>query len=451
MRLHGGEITVIPKMKEFISFLGDNYPEMQINIVTNGVMFNEEWVELAKRYNIIVSMSVNSTSSETTKNILKHGNGEKLHEKIHKNLRLLVDAHDNNDKPLINVITIAVCEQTAKEIEPFAKLALGLGLNILYQFPCQMGAVISKNILDAVHVALKMKCYCDDYINIMLISSPLGEEHEDIIECIKNSANYNRDKDCFLSLTVPKKSKNKISVYEDNIEDKSKCSMPWKGLVIMSNGNIIPCANLSNYIMGNIYFDDIEDILYGDKRLNLQSMIENKCYKYCWKFCGNNFFPDTSEEGAYLAYIPPWKKAFEETEYQKIIDIIEKNNLNRNIENAELLYCYAFSLHATGEMQKAIEYYELSLKSGFAEFWVRYNRGSLLLDLGRLEEAREDLKRACELDPTHEGARQQLAATEGKSAAEKPTQERPVEVKHQSNILKRWADYWRGGGSHKQG
>jgi|GEM_PF-6317146 len=149
----------------------------------------------------------------------------------------------------------------------------------------------------------------------------------------------------------------------------------------------------------------------------------------------------TGEKGVDLNHIPPWKKAFEEAKYRNVIDIVDKNNLIRNARYAELLYCYAFSLHATGETQKAIEYYELSLKSGFAEFWVRYNRGSLLLDLGRLEEARVDLMRAHELDPSHKGVQQQLAAAEEKSPKAKS-----AEAKPQRNMLKKWAEYWRGGG-----
>jgi|GEM_PF-3357353 len=83
----------------------------------------------------------------------------------------------------------------------------------------------------------------------------------------------------------------------------------------------------------------------------------------------------------------------------------------------ETYYHIAFSLHILKRFDEALLYYNKALENGFAEFWVCYNRGGALLDLGRLEEARADLKRAHDLDPSHEGARQQLAVAEEKLAA----------------------------------
>lgn len=75
-------------------------------------------------------------------------------------------------------------------------------------------------------------------------------------------------------------------------------------------------------------------------------------------------------------------------------------------------YLLAFSHHNEGNLEKALELYTRSLENGWAEFWVKYNRGNVYLTLGRIPEALADLRRAVELDPSHEGARIFLANAE---------------------------------------
>lgn len=43
-------------------------------------------------------------------------------------------------------------------------------------------------------------------------------------------------------------------------------------------------------------------------------------------------------------------------------------------------YQYAICLHMQNKnLEKSLEFYKKSLKYGFEEFWVRYNRGSLFV------------------------------------------------------------------------
>lgn len=77
------------------------------------------------------------------------------------------------------------------------------------------------------------------------------------------------------------------------------------------------------------------------------------------------------------------------------------------------LYLLAYCLHSLGrEREQALRYYTLALEGGFAEFWVRYNRGALLADMGRADDALVDLQRATQLDPSHAGAQEVLKQLE---------------------------------------
>jgi|GEM_PF-1749686 len=78
-------------------------------------------------------------------------------------------------------------------------------------------------------------------------------------------------------------------------------------------------------------------------------------------------------------------------------------------DHPEVNYLLAFCLHMKRtDLQNAIWFYTQALERGFDEFWVRYNRGSLLLLLGELYEGYQDLQRAFELDSTHPGLRSVL-------------------------------------------
>jgi tetratricopeptide (TPR) repeat protein len=62
-------------------------------------------------------------------------------------------------------------------------------------------------------------------------------------------------------------------------------------------------------------------------------------------------------------------------------------------------------LEAIDLLTRALERKPLKAKS---EFWLRYNRGSLYMELGNFEQARLDLERAVELNPEHSDARRRL-------------------------------------------
>jgi FkbM family methyltransferase len=78
-------------------------------------------------------------------------------------------------------------------------------------------------------------------------------------------------------------------------------------------------------------------------------------------------------------------------------------------KDPELNYLFALCLHIQNkDLELAMNHYDLALQYGFDEFWVKYNRGSLFAKLGNNEQAKEDLMRAVELEPGHDGARKTL-------------------------------------------
>jgi tetratricopeptide (TPR) repeat protein len=77
---------------------------------------------------------------------------------------------------------------------------------------------------------------------------------------------------------------------------------------------------------------------------------------------------------------------------------------------AEAHYSYAFSLQCGRiDLPKAVDHYTAALENGYAEFWIRYNRGTVYLELKQYDRARKDLERARVLDPRHEGVQTVLS------------------------------------------
>lgn len=83
--------------------------------------------------------------------------------------------------------------------------------------------------------------------------------------------------------------------------------------------------------------------------------------------------------------------------------------LQTEAEDPEWNYLAGYCWHALGgEQDKALRCYDLALQHGFEEFWVRFNRGSLLWSMGRRDSALVDLQRAAELQPNHKGPQEVL-------------------------------------------
>ncbi|MBL8232743.1 MAG: tetratricopeptide repeat protein [Bryobacterales bacterium] len=71
---------------------------------------------------------------------------------------------------------------------------------------------------------------------------------------------------------------------------------------------------------------------------------------------------------------------------------------------AEAHYSLAFTLQARGRQPDAvIHHYSEALRLGYAEFWVRYNRGNAYLGRKEYLQAFRDLSRARKLNPAHSG------------------------------------------------
>jgi FkbM family methyltransferase len=111
---------------------------------------------------------------------------------------------------------------------------------------------------------------------------------------------------------------------------------------------------------------------------------------------------------------PEVQDLIDRSKYQEACEQIE-HLLASYPKDSKLNYYYAFCLHMLKvDHDRALRYYNIALQYGFDEYWVKYNRGSLLEHLGDLNGAIEDIKRALELKPGDIGATSILRSIQSK-------------------------------------
>jgi tetratricopeptide (TPR) repeat protein len=98
----------------------------------------------------------------------------------------------------------------------------------------------------------------------------------------------------------------------------------------------------------------------------------------------------------------------ENEQYQDAILILEQL-LNQEPSNPLWNYLYGLSLHRLRkDLTKALHHYNSALENGYNEFWIKYNRGVLLIEMGDKDAGVTDLEFAQKLKPEHKGTRETL-------------------------------------------
>jgi ABC-type polysaccharide/polyol phosphate transport system ATPase subunit len=102
------------------------------------------------------------------------------------------------------------------------------------------------------------------------------------------------------------------------------------------------------------------------------------------------------------------RKMINKHEYGRAITHL-KPMLEKEPASGQLNYLFAYCLHCSHtDYALSLRHYDLALKHGFQEFWVMYARGSLYREVGDMEAASSDLKRAIFLDPSQDGPKRVL-------------------------------------------
>lgn len=348
LRILGGEPTIIPGIKEWIVWLKEHYPEIALEIVTNGVVLDEGWIALIKKYKIAVQVSVNAVSDHVFQKIMLQGDPVLLKERIYENLDRLIQLDRESEVPVINCISMVVNQDTKGDLHDFVAYGLRYGLNLSLQFPNSDGMEIDAEYEQIAVDILKYKYFCREYIDVLTYSIPPKLE-EKVNRKILAGDFESEKSDFYYTIGYRKRSRQKIKVFLYCEQKKEEiCKMPANGCVVMPNGDVYVCNNTTNYPLGNVYLDSLDELMFGDKRQQLLKSVNNGDYKYCFSRCQNNKNPSTSCAGCHVPYVPKYKQLFQEGRYSEAASYYKK------IENLPLCgaqECYEFAFVCTLPIQ----------------------------------------------------------------------------------------------------
>ncbi|MDR1490875.1 MAG: SPASM domain-containing protein [Desulfovibrio sp.] len=416
LNLIGGEVTILSGMDDYIPFVRSCNSTTILSLVTNGLAFDSRWIELCMANNVLVNYSLDATNADIAQTLIDKGRYP--YQKIWENFLALSDSHRTAEFPLINCISMVVTPSSVVDIIPFIRLGLRHGVNVQILYSNNEKVPWNDKIRISLYEAIKFKVFCADYIDVKLLNFPPLYNNLLVLNDIVGSPAYQKEKQDFLNKIEPVRSRNRYSEWSYGAFDHSltRCLLPWNGFLVLPDGDVLPCCNLNNYPIGNINFQSFDEIVTSESASCLRQLLIADDYRYCWNNCRCNMNCQTSINNLQGGYQQEATAAFERGDYNSFL--LKISGWPDQHFSATQLYHKAFALHSQKEHDAALKYYQAALDKGFSEFWVRYNRGSLLLDLERPDEAKADLARAHELDPHHEGAKQQLAAAVERIQAE---------------------------------
>lgn len=297
MRLLGGEPTIIPGVMDYITWLKTAYPHIALEIVTNGVAFDERWIQLAEQYKIMIQVSINAFSQAVFDRILRTGSAKDIRRRIYANLEKLIERHHKSDHPIINCISMVLSEETAPDLLEIVLFSLRNGLNLAVQLPANTGNdTIDTQKHAAAVQALIYSFYCEDFISIDVRLIPDSLRREMQTRCLEMA----EQKQAFLAAVRAKQnamsSRNRIKdfLYCASHPTSCHCLMPEAGYVVLPNGDMLPCCHLMNYPIGNIHEHTAEELMNSPRRHRLQQLLNANDYHHCWHRCKFNRNPASS-------------------------------------------------------------------------------------------------------------------------------------------------------------
>ena len=319
-----GEITCVSEGYDYLKWINENYPQINISIESNGIAFNEKWQDLAVKNLMNVHFSVNAISNETfLRTVWGDVGGEKVFEKIKKNITGYIQKlKDKGLEAFIPSVSCVLNSTNYYEVSQFVEMVISWGVRtIVFYFDTRENNINTgyiqdkKGFLIALETLLELERLLKDKVNINFrtfipyndINSLENKTATLDINALKQKyiTIYERVKDCDTNLILMKKNKlreiaNKYTYTREEerglrrsgfINNTEVCLEPWNYLRITSKGFMGVCCmrgyseefKIQDFIKnGKINWNDIFNGVYYKK---LRKNFLNGDYSGCMHNC----------------------------------------------------------------------------------------------------------------------------------------------------------------------
>lgn len=259
----GGEIFCVGYMKEiFREFL--NYPYIQHNITTNGLLIDKDWAEILINLKVSLSFSIDSVTKDTYEYIRRGAKFERLIE----NINLLNDMEQNYQRSIHKTIIVVVMESNYRQLHLFIDFAKKYGFKELWFYPVIPKPEYEKSIFIDMNSEVKQELR-----RRMKIIKQLGSAFDLDIQC--RLPGIEIDSEIISPKAVP-----------SNENRHLFCIFPWKTMWIDATrkGRITPGCPCTEEI-GNIYTDSLLEVWNGSKMQEYRRRIANNDLSLCNNEC----------------------------------------------------------------------------------------------------------------------------------------------------------------------
>ena len=149
LTISGGEPTIMPAARELLELVMRNYSQLELNLVTNGVLFRGIWEDAFLKQGAFLNFSLNAIDPELYRQLVQFGKQDDVIANID---RLVKRRNETKSKLKIRISTV-VLEQTLAEMPAFVQWAADHGLDQVLIFTDHLGqplrqppAVVQKQI-----------------------------------------------------------------------------------------------------------------------------------------------------------------------------------------------------------------------------------------------------------------------------------------------------------------
>ena len=269
----GGEIFYAEYLKDVFREMAD-YPQIEHEIITNGLLIDEEWLEILVSLNCVsLKFSIDSVVKETYEYIRTGAKFENLLQK----LDLLNKTEQKLQKEIKKTIVVVVMKSNYKQLGLFKDFAQKYGFKKIEFYPI----LVNK---DPGQVLYEKQSEENIFNNIQL---EIKQYLTKIIRQIQDSCS---GFDLNISCDLPG-----IEIHSPNSVCSSEkprlfCSLPWNNIWIDTNrkekgeGGIFPECMCSVEV-GNIYTDSLLDVWNSSKMQEYRRRIANNDLSLCSSIC----------------------------------------------------------------------------------------------------------------------------------------------------------------------
>lgn len=318
-----GEITCVPEGYEYLKWIDDNYPQMNVEVDTNGIAFNEKWQDLAVKNLMKVHFSVNAISNETfLRTVWGDVGGEQVFEKVQHNIKQYIQKLKNKGlEAFMPSVSCVLNSSNYHEIIQFTEMVLGWGIyKIFFLYDTNEHNIRTGNIKDkqafirSLRILIELEkllknrvqiCFRTlmPYDDISLIEKEVDSMSNEELQ-IKYTNIYELSEGLNYELMFKKAnqlrvkngkyeiSKKEESIrYSDYIDGVEVCVEPWKYLRIRANGYMSVCCmrgygsnfKFQDFVKNNrIDWDEVFNGLFYKR---LRKNFKSGCYDGCMHNC----------------------------------------------------------------------------------------------------------------------------------------------------------------------